>query len=70
MTTRMMTLTLDLPSGEHATAIVARDSIGVAVNGRACLAHRPWMTPDQLRLVAHQATELADALAERKAGRP
>lgn len=55
-------ITLDLHSGEHATALIARDSIGVAIGGTACLAHRRWMTPDQLRLVAHQATELANAL--------
>lgn len=68
--TSAIRLTLDLSTGELATALIALDSIGVAVNGRACLAHKRWMTPDQLRLVAHQATELADALSERKAARP
>jgi hypothetical protein len=64
MTVETIRLAVDLPSGVHAVAVIARDAIGVAVNGRACLAHRGWMTAAQLRLVASQATELADTLEE------
>lgn len=40
--TDSITLTFDLHSGQHATAVVTRGPILVAVDDRACLAHHDW----------------------------
>lgn len=61
-TTGRMRLDLTLPSGERATALVSLEGIGVAVNGRACIAHRDWMTAPQLRQLGEYAHELATAI--------
>jgi len=53
-------LDVALSSGERAHAIVSRDTIGVAVGARACVAHRRWMTAEELRQLSVYAAELAD----------
>ena len=50
-----------LPSGSTFAAVVERDMIALAVDGKVCCAHPRWMTPDEARAVASALLAASEA---------